>query len=785
MDLWQDIRYAARRLAANRSFAVVAGLTLALGIGATTAVFSAIHAVILNPLPFPHADRLAFLYGVSLDTVTFPRWEQQTASYEQLAALSLGRATYAGRGETERVRTLRVTDALFPILGLRPERGRGFVAADSLPGSERVVIVSYRFWEERLGGATDALGQTLALDGLPHMVVGVLPREVGPLPYRNVDLWLPIRPDPHYRVSAVGLRKVGVSLQAARAEAAALAPRWVRPSDKLRGEQPIQVVSLKERLLGGYQDALVMLAGAVGCVLLIACVNVANLLLARGMGRTNEMAIRTALGASRWRMVRHTLAESFLLSAAGAAAGLLVAEWSLQALLHFLPYDIPRMGDSGLDRVVLLFALALLVLTTLLAGLAPALQASQVDVALAMKEGSGVTGATGGRGFRQMLVVTEVALAMVMLIGAGLLIKTFLVLRPSSPGFELANRLAAQVEVPGRSYTECLASFREIQDTLEGLPGVLGVAGATDLPLTGESFLTDVTIGGRAVAGISLGIHVHHRSSTETYFRVMGMRVVSGRDFASADNEQSELVAIINQAMARRFWPGQDPLGRKMTLRPSGRSDEVTVIGVVQDARIFGMTSAARPEIYLPFAQWPYNRLNVVVHTTVPPRDLAPRLRAAVRRSVPDAIIGQVRSMEQVASASVAEPRFQALLVGCLAGLGFVLAVVGIHGMLSYSVNQRTREIGIRMALGAQRGQILTMIISEGMSLTLAGAAIAIALALWLAPLMRSLLYEVEPVDAQTYSLTMLLWCAVAVLACAIPARRAARVDPLATLRHE
>jgi putative ABC transport system permease protein len=317
------------------------------------------------------------------------------------------------------------------------------------------------------------------------------------------------------------------------------------------------------------------------------------------------------------------------------------------------------------------------------------------------------------------------------------------------------------------------------------MPGVLNAAGATELPLTGESFLTDVTIGGRAVAGISLGIHVHHRSSTESYFRVMGMRIVSGRDFTSADDEQSELVAIINQTMARRFWPDQNPLGRKMTLQPTGRSDEVTVVGIVQDARIFGMTSAARPEIYLPFAQWSYNRLNVVVHTAVPPLDLVAHLRAAVRRSVPGAIIGRVRSMEQVASASVAEPRFQALLVGCLAGLGLLLAVVGIHGMLSYSVNQRTREIGIRMALGAQRGQIMGMIISEGVCLTLAGAAIGIGLALWLAPLMRRLLYEVEPGDAQTYSLTTLLWCTVAALACAIPARRATRVDPLAALRHE
>jgi putative ABC transport system permease protein len=786
--LWQDLRYGARMLVKNPGFTLIAVLTLALGIGANTAIFSIVNAVLLRPLPYPDAGRLISLSGIGLNTGNFVDWKQRVRSYEPFVAISLGIADLTGVDEPMRLRVMFISEGFFELLGVQPAQGRAFLPQELQPGGTPTMIVSHGL-SERLGLAQAAIGRTLTLDQKPYTVVGVMPAGFGPLPYQRIDAWVPLLPSRPQGAEALGRLRSGTTLEGAAAEAQAIAhglpgPERVRPSESL-----IHVERLKDRIVGDSRLTLLVLAGAVGFVLLIACVNVANLMLARMTGRDREMAVRTALGASRPRLMRQLLTESFLLSGVSAALALLVALWSTSFLLRLMPYRIPRIEQSGIDALVFVFAALLAGLTAVLCGLAPALQASRVNVHRALKEGAGgVAGSVGRRQMRSALVISEVALTLVLLVGAGLLIKTFLVLRPSNPGFDPENKLTMRMDISRSRYPQALQQItllRQVSERVNAVAGVRAVAAVSDLPFTGMSAVPDIAIDGQVVAGRGRGLFVHYRASTPNFFRVMGMPMISGRDFAETDDERAPAVAIINQTMARRFWPNEGPVGRRLTINWPGQPLEVTVVGVVRDARIFGSTTSPRPEVYVPFWQAPQPRIALVVHTISDPSIQVAAVREAVRSAEANLLLTEVQPMDQLLSDSVAHLRFHATLVGILAGLAVVLAVIGIYGVISYSVSQRTREIGIRLTLGARPGDVFWLLLRQVLRLTMVGIVLGLAGALLLTRYLKDLLFEVPTTDSATFTLVTLLWLGVAVAACCIPARRATRVDPMVALRYE
>jgi predicted permease len=789
--LIQDLRYAIRTLTKSPGFTLVAVLTLALGIGANTAIFSAVEAVLLRPLRYPDADRLVFLRGEALSTGNFRAWQRQATSYERFAAVSVGREDFTGGAQPERVTSLIVSEDFAPLLGLRPRLGRGFGADDFRSGGETVAIVTDRFWREKLDAAPDAVGRPLMLDRRPFTLVGVMPADIGPLPYQDADVWLPLMPGARSQGTGVIARlKRTVSLAAARAEADVIAGRIAASSRARRAERPVHVESLKDSVVGQSRLTLLVLAGAVAFVLLIACVNVAELLLARSATRRRELALRSALGASRSRIVRQLFAESLLLAAAGAGLGLLLAQWALRVLLALLPYPIPRIEGAGVDGPVLAFTLLLSLVAAVGFGLAPAVGASKADLSDALKEGS--RRATGGRRQRRLrgaLVVAEVALASVMLVGAGLLIRTFLILHPSDPGFDARNKLVMRVVMPGQRNAEPAPRLSEVLETLvdraSAVPGMRAVAAVTDLPFTGDSWLPDVWIGGRRVAGRALGTRVLGRAVTPDYMRVMGMPLVAGRAIRSGDDEGAPRVAVINQTMARRFWPGVDPRGRHLGIEQGGVRVDVTVVGVVRDARVSGEAAGAEPELYVPFRQFPSARVSLVAQTGGPPLTAATAVRRALREGVDGLLIRDVTTMDRLLFDSVAYPRFHALLLGILAGLALALAVVGLYGVVAYSTSQRVHEIGIRMALGARTSSILGLVVGEAAQLVLAGTAVGALGALAVTRVLRRLLFGVAPADPVTFGAVVALMVVVALVACYVPARRAMKVDPVVALKSE
>jgi len=788
--LWQDLRFGARMLAKSPGFTLVAVLTLALGIGANTAIFSVVNAVLLRPLPFPEPDRIVYIYGPAIDTANCLEWKQQTKSYESFAGTSLDRVVFTGTEGPERLRAVQVTSDFFSVLGVRPALGREFLPEEFTSGGPGAVILSHNFWQEKLGGQHDALGRTLVLDRKPYTVVGVLPQDFGPVRWGGIEMWLPLIPARAQGAEAIARLKPGITLESARAEAEAIATRF--PDDARRSARDPRIrVALYKDLLVDMNDVrltLLVLSGAVGFVLLIACVNVANLLLARAAGRDREIAIRSALGAGRRRLLQQLLTESLLLSVVSTALALLVAQWCTSFLLYLLPYRIPRIEQATLDTTVFAFAALLAVVTAAICGLVPALQATRVDLNLALRAGArGAVGSAGHRRMRSALVITEIALAMVLLVGAGLLVKAFLVLRPVNPGFDPANKLTLRIDLPGSRYPQSAQQamfLRQVMERISAIPGVQAVAASSDLPFTGMSYVPDILIDGKKVAGAGRG-WIYYRASSPNFFRVMGVPVIAGRDFTDTDVEGAPRVAIINQATARKFWGGESPLGRRLTVVLGGESVEYAVVGVARDARIFGGSSSPRPELYVPFYQTPDTRIALVVHTTDEPSRYPSTVRAAVRSVGPEVVVSDIQPLDRLLAESVAFPRFHATLVGLLAGLAMLLAVSGIYGVISYSLSQRTQEIGIRLALGARPADVLSMVLRQVLVLVAVGVVIGLGGAWGLTRYMKSLLFEVPPTDAVTFAAVTLVWFVVAALACYVPARRVLRVEPMVALRYE
>lgn len=788
-DLVRDFQYGLRQLRRSPGFSVVALLTLALGIGANAAIFSVIRAVLLMPLPFPEPDRLMILYGYTLDTSNFEQWRNQARSYEQFAALSPAAYTLSGVEEPERLRAGEVSTDFFPLLGINPALGRFFISED-YKGGRLVAVASDGFWKRKLGAQQGAIGSTLILDQRDYILIGVAPPQVGPLPYPDIELWLPLVPGRAHLTTALAHLKPGIAVESAQAESKTLAARFAEDGRTRLGRSLIRAMPLKDFLVGDTRMMLLVLAGAVGFVLLIACSNVANLLLIRTSARAREIAMRTALGAGRGRLLRQLLTESLVLALAGGAFGLLIGRWGRDLLVHLLPYRIPRIDEAVIDGGVLVFTLMLVIAASLGLGLAPALQAVRCGTQEMLREYTrGTMGGRGARRLRSVLVVVQVSVALVLLIGAGLLIKTFLLLRPTHPGFEPTNRLTLSMRLPSVRYPNASDRARFVDQAVNRLSSVTGVQGAavvSNLPLSELVWVPDVRVDGQIVAGYGRDLVVHCRAVSQGYFGVMGIPFVKGRAFAPGDEDPARSgVAVVSTTLARRLWPDGDPLGKRLSLPSEGGGRDRTVVGVVRDARVFANSTAPRAELYLPFGSAPSSAFSLVVHTSDNPRRAMAVVKDVLRAAEPELIISNVQTMEELLNTSIAVQRFHAVLLGALAGLASVLALVGIYGIIAYSVRLRTQEMGVRLALGATPSDLLFLVIRQGFWLALAGIVSGGAGAFALTRYLQSMLYEVRPTDPATFVAVIATWLAVALAACYLPARRAARTDPIQALRYE
>ena len=805
---WRDLRYGLRTLRKNPGFTAVAVIALALGIGANSAIFSVVNTVLLRPLPYKDPERLAMVWednarsGFPRDTpaaANYVDWREQNQVFEGMAALADESFNLTGVGEPLRVDGQRVSADLFSLLGVEPQLGRAFRPEEDAPGANRVVLLSHGLWQRRFGSDPKIAGRPVNLNGESYTVVGVMPQGFQ-FPSRNDELWVPIaftsreaaNRNTHY-LQVVARLKLGVTLGQAQAEMSTIAARLQRQYPQQNAELGAVVVPLHEQVVGDIRPALLVLLGAVGFVLLVACANVANLLLARAAARQKEIALRVALGASRLRLVRQFLTESVLLAVLGGGVGLLLSLWGVGLLKSFIPEDISQVKAVSVDARVLGFTLLVSLLTGLIFGLAPAAQASSFDLNETLKEGGRDTSSAGrGKRIRAALVVAEVAVSLVLLIGAGLLINSFLRLRHVDPGFRTDNLLTMSVVLPEQKYPDQArrsAFYDEMIRRVEALPGVRAAAVTNWIPLVSQGDSVGVSVEGRPdpAPGQRRPVVVT-RVVSPHYFRAMGIQLLRGRDFDERqDRVDSPAVVVINETMARYFWPGEDPLGKRVTPgRPDSPEDWCQVVGVVKDVRQFQLNADPKPQMYLLYAQAEFFApRHLVVSTAVEPLGLASAVRKTVWEIDKDQPVSDVSTMEEVLSESIARQRFSMLLLAVFAGVALLLAAVGLYGVMSYSVAQRTREIGLRMALGAQERDVLRMVVGQGLKLVLAGVLIGLAAAFALTRLMSSLLFGVSATDPATLVTISLLLVGVAVLASYVPARRATKVDPLIALRYE
>ena len=805
--LLQDLRFGARMLWKRPGFTAVAVLTLALGIGANTAIFSLVNAVLLKPLPFPEADRLVMLWE-DASAIGFPQntpapanyvdWKTQTNSFEGMAATMWASFNLAGYGEPQKLNGTAVTADLFGVLGVRPALGRGFTPEEERPGSNNVVILSHGLWRETFGGEPAIVGRDIILSSEKYTVVGVMPRDFQFLdPYAR--LWVPLAHAPedwanrggHY-LTVVGRLKRGVTVSQADADLKAVTARIARDHPDDAADLNAYVMPLREQVSGQVRRPLLILVVAVSFVLLIACANVAGLLLARSAARRKEMAVRVALGASRWRVVRQMLTESALLSAAGGAAGLLLALWSFAFLRQLVPPSLAASAPLTVDARALLFTLAVSLLTATLFGLAPALQASKAGPSDALKQGGG-RGAVGGGGrtLRGAFVVAEVALALVLLVGAALLIQSLQKLRGQYTMAAPEQVLVMRTVLPPNRYREHAqreAFYDDVLGRVRGLPGVVSAGYTTSVPLAWKGGASGLTVEGRPPRQ-GLQDDGVHRQVTAGYLEALGIPLKAGRLIAESDGAQAQPVAVVNEAMARAYFGG-DALGKRFKVGdPEDEPPWLTVVGVVGDLRQMGIEAPAKPEFYLPYKQVNYHTwfapAHLVVRTSVEPTSLVASVRREVHAVDPEQPVSNVQTMEEILGEESAQRRVGMTLLATFAGLALLLASLGIYGVLSFFVAQHTQEIGVRLALGAQPRTILALVLGKGMRLALVGLALGLVGALLLTRLIESQLFGVSASDPLTYAGLALLLAAVALLACYLPARKAMKVDPMVALRYE
>jgi putative ABC transport system permease protein len=804
--LFQDVRFGARMLAKHKGFTAVAVLTLALGIGANTAIFSVVNAVLLKPLPYDNSHELVQIWGTQpqLDTApmspaNFLDWREQNRVFERVAAYTGQNLNLSGVADPERIRATRVSADLFELLRVRPELGRAFLAEEDQYGGQRVVILSHGLWQRRFGANPEILGRSLTLNDQSYVVVGVMPPDFS-FPRTTTEMWTPIAFSPGERgtrntnyISVLARLKPGVTIEQARSEMEALARRQQEQYQEANTGIGVKLISYKEQVVGNTRPILLLLLGAVGFVLLIACANVANLLLARAAGRRKEMAVRSALGAGRRRVVRQLLTESVLLALVGGGLGLLLALWGINLLVALQPANIPRLAELRVDRGVLMFASALSLLTGVAFGLAPALRATKLDLNDALKEGGKGADAGGGRQrLRSILIVSEIALSLVLLIGAGLMIKSFWRLNQVEPGFNAENTLTMVVSLPTTRYAEPgrqVAFFRQAVERVGNLPGVDAAGVTTNIPLFGGNS-TGFNVEGDPPYAPGQRPLVEYRSVSPGYFRAMGIPLLRGRTFNEQDGGDAPGVVIINETLARRHFPGEDPLGKRLGF--SGPTDWREIVGVVRDTRNYGLDEEVKPEAYMPYTQsapgylaGSISGMILVARTASDPQGMSAAIKREVQGLDGNLPVYNIKTMEQHLAESTAQRRFNMLLLSAFAGVAVLLAVFGLYGVMSYMVSQRTREIGLRMALGAQARDILGMAVRQGVVLILIGIGVGLAGALALTRVMSGLLYGVDATDPATFAAIVLLLAFASLIACYIPARRATRVDPLIALKYE
>jgi putative ABC transport system permease protein len=804
--LWLDLRYGLRVLAKSPGFTSLAVLTLALGIGANTAIFSIANAVLVRPLPYNDGSRLVMVwedssaYGFPHDTPApgnFSEWKAQNQVFEDMAAVANGSFNLTGTGNPEQILGRYVTANLFSVLGVSPSLGRDFRPEDDVPGAPHVAIISFGLWLERFGADPHAVGSEIWLNGNKHILIGVMPRGFQ-FPERATEMWVPAQlttedlanHGSHF-LEVVARLKPGVSLAAANANLSAIAQRLTREFPASNAKVGSFAVPLREEFAGAIRSAILVLLGAVGFVLLIACANLANLLLARAAGRRRELAVRLALGASRGRVVRQMLTESILLSAMAGALGFVFAVWGTQFLASLIPAGFAAPLGVGVDWRVLSFMIALSIATGILFGSIPAVRASQVDLVSALKQGGGRRRVGSGlRRLRDTLVVSEVALAIVLLTGAALMIRSFENLYHLDPGFRADHVLVMRTPLPFPKYAKIArrtAFYDQVLYRVGRLPRVVAAGYTTWVPLTNRGGATRITIENQPAPLPGQRLIPNTRVISKDYIRALQMKLIAGRLFDDRDSTGTQPVALINQTMARNFWHGENTLGKRFKVGvASDDSPWITIVGIVGDVHQAGLDVPARPEMYVPYQQLSFfSPEYLTVRTSGDPMALAEAIRQQVWAVDREQPVAGVMPLENIVDGELAPRRMQAALLGGFAGLAMLLASLGIYAVLSFTVTQCTQEIGVRIALGAQSRDVFLMILSHGMNLFLLGTAIGLAGALALSRVLGHLLYRVSATDPVSYLVVTPLLFGVTLLASYIPARRAMKVDPMVALHYE
>ena len=798
--LGQDLRFGLRMLRKNPGFSLIAILTLALGIGANTAIFSVINAVLLRPLPYDHAEQLVMVYTRTQREVRQPvswpdlrDWQEQNQSFSDLAAFVPQSVNLTGRAEPGRVIGGFVSANFFTLLRVNPALGRAFTQGEDEAGAERVAIVNHAVWRDRFGADPNLVGQTVTLNGQVFTIVGVMP-EGFRSPYSEVDVWLPIHHHPGFLLDrrasileVLGRLKPQVTIQQAQTEMEVLAARLAQQYPATNAERSVSLYGLQSLLVEPVQAKLWVLFAAVGFVLLIACANVANLTLSRALTRQREITLRVALGASRPRIVRQLLTESLLLSLAGSLVGLGLGKWGMDALVANSSVSLPPGVAVTIDPYVFGFAFGLALLTGIGFGLFPALRLSRPDLHHVLKEGGRISGlGTTGNRFRDSLVVTQVALAFVLLIGAGLMVRSFVHLLRVNPGFEAKNVLTLEYRLPRNKYPDPQQQWRfhqQVVANVTALPGVQAAAVFFSVPNGAGIGTTEFMLPDRPTPPAGQWPQAQTNRADAHYFRTMNIPLHRGRVFVEQDHPQSPPVIVINETMARRFWPDEDPVGKSVTLQEPKLT--ATVIGVVGDVKHNGLAEPAQPQLYLSFAQQPHIFASLAVRTTSDALMFSNAVRNAIWAIDKDQPVWKVRTMEWLLDRANGSQRFLMQVLAALAILALILAAVGIYGVLSYAVSQQTRDIGIRLALGAQTHDILTLVLKRGVGLVLLGVTMGCVTSLAMTRLISGLLFGVTATDPLTFGGIALLLTLVAILACWVPARRATKVDPIIALRHE
>ena len=814
--LGKDIQYGFRNLVKRPSYTAIALITLALGIGANSAIFSVVNSVLLCPLAYRDSDRLVMIWGnfskLNIERLTakaaeYEDYRTQNQIFDQVAAFNNQSLNLTSVDQAERIVGARVTANLFSMLGAQTELGRSIATDEAEAGHNMVVVLSHGFWQRHFGGEATAVGQRLKLNDQDYSVIGVMPAGFqfphASLPFAQpAEVWIPLaysseqvtqRQGPYY-LNVLAHLKPGVTLSQTRTQMNTLGQIFEKEYRGYRGPNGedggwrITIAPLQEEAVGNSRTALLLLFGAVGLVLLIACANVANLMLVRAAAQQKEVAIRAALGASRWRIARQWVIESLLLALLGSGLGLLLALWSIDLLIKLGPAGLPRVQEIKIDARVVVFTTGLAILTGVLCSLIPALRASNLDLQSALKESRTLGGGRRQYG-RNLLVVGEVALSLMLLIGAGLLVKTFVRLQRVNPGVAADQLLTAQINLPESRYREpaqASAFYRELIERLETLPGVQGASVSTMRPLNGTARNDPFAIEGRPFDSSNL-TSAGWQMADANYFRTLGIPVVQGRDLTAQDtDEKSPIVAIINEAMARRFWPNENPIGRRITLGlPRPDNPWVTIVGIAKDLPHRAIDSPPEPDWYLSRALGPQRDRYLFVRTAGDPTNLAAAIRSQVSAIDREQPVTKIKAMRDVIAETIAPRKFNMLLFGLFAAISVVLAAMGIYGVISYAVAERTQEIGIRVALGARAVDVMNLVLRGGLNLALIGIAIGLAGAFALTRLMKSVLFGVTPTDAVTFASVSVGVIAVALLACYIPARRATKVDPLVALRYE